>query len=175
MSNPIQQIPLEVWTFVSGAVETRRGLTIPNKGTIPLSVQVQTITAPANITVTQSAADATVMVLSSSDYEPESIKEGDYFYNAQGVGLKRKIIKVWPGSFKVDYAFPTTITAQDLLIASRAPYRFLRVEVSGTVDTGDFDGYPMKVAAFPIQIDFPEVVTYDASTASEGFKFTIGI
>jgi hypothetical protein len=172
--------PLQIWEFLTGTsggpvTDPYRGIAIPNKGTIPFAVQVQTITAPANITITSNATYPQYLTLSSTDWYDTDINEGDYVYVA-AQGAYRKIKTIFNKTLiEVEYPFASAVTAQNLTVAPRATYRYVRVDVVGSADTGDINGVPMKASSQPQIFNNPtECILYDSSGANEQFKITVG-
>lgn len=179
MSQPFKNQSLQVITFLSGTsagnvTDPNTGISVKNKDTIPFSIQVMTTDAiPVALKMTQDGTDGTLIRFNSEIWAPTRIRIGMYLYNN---GQKRKITHIYSQSLvKIQYAFTSTVTAQDVYTAERSQYRWLRVEEVGT-DTGAlFDGVPLKPTAFPVIIDNPEVVTYDSSVANQQFRFTLGL
>ena len=168
----------QIWTFLTGnsagnVTDTYHNVAVKNKDTIPFSVQATTNEAvPNGITMTSNAVVTTILNLSSPLWDADMIQVGMYVYCQD---LKRKITKVHSqDAIEIDYAFPSTVTAQPLLLAKSGTIRFIRIEAQGAVDTGKLDGVAFKAASFPMVIKNPEVITYDTSAVTSQFRVTIG-
>ncbi len=168
----------QIWTFLTGnsagnVTDTYRNVAVKNKDTIPFSAQAVTNAAsPVGITMTSNATIPTILALSSPLWDADMIQVGMYVYCQN---LKRKITKVHSQeAIEIDYAFPSTVTSQPLLLAKSGTIRFIRIEAQGAVDTGKLDGVDFKAASFPMVIKNPEVITYDTSAVTSQFRITIG-
>jgi len=168
----------QIWTFLTGnsagnVTDTYRNVAVKNKDTIPFSAQAVTNAAsPVGITMTSNATIPTILALSSPLWDADMIQVGMYVYCQD---LKRKITKVHSQeAIEIDYAFPSTVTSQPLLLAKSGTIRFIRIEAQGAVDTGKLDGVDFKAASFPMVIKNPEVITYDTSAVTSQFRITIG-
>ncbi len=168
----------QIWTFLTGTsvgtvTDTYHNVAVKNKDTIPFSVQATTNEAsPSGITMTSNATITTILALSSPLWDDSMIQVGMYVYCQD---LKRKITKVLSKeAIEIDYAFPSTVTTQPLLLAKSGTIRFIRIEAQGAVDTGKLDGVAFKAASFPMVIKNPEVITYDTSAVTSQFRVTIG-
>jgi len=168
----------QIWTFLTGnsagnVTDTYRNVAVKNKDTIPFSAQAVTnAVSPVGITMTSNATIPTILALSSPLWDADMIQVGMYVYCQD---LKRKITKVHSQeAIEIDYAFPSTVTSQPLLLAKSGTIRFIRIEAQGAVDTGKLDGVDFKAASFPMVIKNPEVITYDTSAVTSQFRITIG-
>lgn len=168
----------QIWTFLTGnsagnVTDTYRNVAVKNKDTIPFSAQAVTNAAsPVGITMTSNATIPTILALSSPLWDADMIQVGMYVYCQN---LKRRITKVHSQeAIEIDYAFPSTVTSQPLLLAKSGTIRFIRIEAQGAVDTGKLDGVDFKAASFPMVIKNPEVITYDTSAVTSQFRITIG-
>lgn len=168
----------QIWTFLTGnsagnVTDTYRNVAVKNKDTIPFSAQAVTnAVSPVGITMTSNATIPTILALSSPLWDADMIQVGMYVYCQN---LKRKITKVHSQeAIEIDYAFPSTVTSQPLLLAKSGTIRFIRIEAQGAVDTGKLDGVDFKAASFPMVIKNPEVITYDTSAVTSQFRITIG-
>jgi len=168
----------QIWTFLTGTsigtvTDTYHNVAVKSKDTIPFSAQAVTNAAsPVGITMTSNATITTILNLSSSLWDADMIQVGMYVYCQD---LKRKITKVHSQeAIEVDYAFPSTVTSQPLLLAKSGTIRWIRIEAQGAVDTGKLDGVAFKAASFPMVIKNPEVITYDTSAVTSQFRITIG-
>jgi len=168
----------QIWTFLTGnsagnVTDTYRNVAVKNKDTIPFSAQAVTNAAsPVGITMTSNATIPTILALSSPLWDADMIQVGMYVYCQD---LKRKITKVHSQeAIEIDYAFPSTVTSQPLLLAKSGTIRFIRIEAQGAVDTGKLDGVDFKAASFPMVIKNPEVITYDTSAVTSQFRITTG-
>jgi len=168
----------QIWTFLTGnsagnVTDTYRNVAVKNKATIPFSAQAVTNAAsPVGITMTSNATIPTILALSSPLWDADMIQVGMYVYCQN---LKRKITKVHSQeAIEIDYAFPSTVTSQPLLLAKSGTIRFIRIEAQGAVDTGKLDGVDFKAASFPMVIKNPDVITYDTSAVTSQFRITIG-
>jgi len=168
----------QIWTFLTGnsagnVTDTYRNVAVKKKDTIPFSAQdVTNAVSPVVITMTSNATIPTILALSSPLWDADMIQVGMYVYCQD---LKRKITKVHSQeAIEIDYAFPSTVTSQPLLLAKSGTIRFIRIEAQGAVDTGKLDGVAFKAASFPMVIKNPEVITYDTSAVTSQFRITIG-
>lgn len=111
----------QIWTFLTGnsagnVTDTHRNVAVKNKDTIPFSAQAVTnAVSPVGITMTSNATIPTILALSSPLWDADMIQVGMYVYCQD---LKRKITKVHSQeAIEIDYAFPSTVTSQPLLLA----------------------------------------------------------
>lgn len=161
------------WIFSTGDVDPMNGGTIPTVGTFPAAVALED-SAAANITVTQSAANDRLLILSSTDYDPENVKVGDWVYIQE---VLREIITVWGTKkcIEIKSAFPSTVTAVNLYIVQDVPNRRIEVEAIGSASTATVQGIALK-ANTSIEFNEPPGIApifYSADGVNEKLKFTI--
>jgi hypothetical protein len=185
MPGAINSQEMRLVVLVTGKQNDDQNINLPALGTIPLSKQVVTLAvSPANVTVTQDAGNAKFLNLSSTNYDPQYVKENMYFYNNATGGtpsraIIRKIKKIHNmGRIELFDAIPSdiTITAQPLLLAPQGLYRMVQIEATKTASTGRINGVPVKSGDIKVitNVAAVECFCYQADGSNEEFTFILG-
>lgn len=172
MAGQLYRSGQETWSFLSGTTEGQHNVVVPNAGMFPKQANLKT-SADVQITATQTGD---VLVLSSADWATKDLQEGDYIYIN---GTKREVMYIFSSKYalRLRYAFPSTVTAQNVTVSKPSTYRHVKITAVGTVDTATVDGVALKAGSF-VQYDnnggiLP--IVYSASSANESLKFEIGL